>query len=147
MTALFSQVHTVLSVTVQSLTFSVRPVSGLRRSSEIFSVATMISRWLRNADRTAEPACEGPRLTAPCLVRGPLLPALLERGQLHIRVGRREAKISPDQCKCFINACTRIPEGGEQHFAGQLRHVMKQRADLRSQQVLRVLIMLCSHLA
>lgn len=37
--ASFSQVRTVRSVTVQSLTFSAWPVSGLRRLSGIFSVA------------------------------------------------------------------------------------------------------------
>ncbi len=37
---------------------------------------------------------------------------LLERGQLHERVGRRQRKITPGQRQRFVNSGAGVPQGG-----------------------------------
>jgi len=72
--------------------------------------------------------------------------ALLERGQLHKRVGRRPRKITPGQCQRFVNPGSGIPQGGQQHPAMQIRYVMEQGADFRRQQIFRQFVLDQSHL-
>ncbi|SWC09637.1 Uncharacterised protein [Klebsiella pneumoniae] len=72
---------------------------------------------------------------------------LLERGQLHERVGRRQRKITPGQRQRFVNSGAGVPQGGQQHLAVQIGHVVEQGAHFRRQQVFRQLVLNERHLS
>ena len=66
---------------------------------------------------------------------GRFLGALLERGQLHERIRRRQRKIPPGQRQrqLLVDARAGVPESCQQHLAVKIRHVMEQGAYSRSQ--------------
>ena len=68
---------------------------------------------------------------------GRFLGTLLERGQLHERIRRRQRKIPPGQRQRFVNARAGVPQRRQQHLAVQIGHIMEQGADFRCQQVFR----------
>ena len=78
---------------------------------------------------------------------GRFLRPLLECGQLHERVGRRQRKITPGQRQRLVNARAGIPEGCQQHLAVEIGNIVEQGTHFRCQQVFRQFILNESHLA
>ncbi len=72
---------------------------------------------------------------------------LFQGRKLHKRIRRRKRKIPPRQRQCFINACSGVPQCGQQHLAVQIRDVMEQGTHFRSQQIFWQFIMDHRHLA
>ncbi len=78
---------------------------------------------------------------------GCLFGPLFQCRKLHKRIRRRERKIPPRQRQCFINACSGVPQCGQQHLAAQIRDVMEQGTHFWSQQIFWQFIMNHRHLS
>lgn len=140
-------VLTVLSVTSQIRAFSVLPVRRLRRSMGIFSVATIVCSWLTYQSQRAEPAGEFADRRAFSPPSSQLFRSVVSGSQAAQTDTEAQAKNPPRQRQCFINACSGVPQCGQQHLAVQIRDVMEQGTHFRSQQIFWQFIMDHRHLA